>query len=87
MVIPEFGNALPQLEHNTADIVGPEAERIAIRGKFCHGSDLSEQYLSWIAQWLEHQTFKLEARFKAWSRREFFSFNSKIIVGPTVSLE
>ena len=38
MVIPEFGNALPQLGHNTAKIVGPEARKDTYKRKI----------LSWI---------------------------------------
>ena len=33
MIIPEFGNALPQLGHNTAQIAGPEARKDNYRGK------------------------------------------------------
>ena len=31
MVISESGNALPQLGHNTAQIVGPEARKDGLR--------------------------------------------------------
>ena len=43
--IPEFGNALPQLEHNTAQIVGPGARK----DNYKRNTFVMDRYLSWIA--------------------------------------
>ena len=40
MIISVFGNELSQLGHCTAQILGPEPERMTIGRKFCHGSVL-----------------------------------------------
>ena len=42
MVIPGFGNALPKLEHNTTQIVGPEVRK----------DNYKRKILSWIGYFL-----------------------------------
>ena len=70
MVIPEFWNTLPQLRHNKAENVGPEARNDNYREE----NSFMDRYLSWIAQWLEHQHANLETWVQALVQDRIFLF-------------
>ena len=76
MVIPEFGNASPQLGHIQQRLSVLRSEKITIRGKFCHGSVLVLN--SSMVRVPAHKAGDLG---KPRSRIECFSLNCKIYEG------